>query len=143
VEVLSPSPGRLEYTRALLDQGSALRREGHRMRASVPLRQAFDLAAAAGAERLANRAHDELNLCGLRPRRAALSGPESLTAAERRVADLAAQGHGNAEIARLLVVAQSTVETHLSAVYRKLDIKGRRELPDALTGTDPPPPSDR
>ncbi|MGH3770292.1 MAG: helix-turn-helix transcriptional regulator [Pseudonocardiaceae bacterium] len=135
VEVLSPSPGRLEYTRALLDEGSALRRAGQRTRASAPLRQALDVAAAAGAERLAERARAELHLCGLRPRRAALSGLESLTEAELRVAKCAAQGHKNAEIARLLVVTLSTVETHLSAVYRKLGINGRGELPDALTGT--------
>jgi DNA-binding CsgD family transcriptional regulator len=143
VEVLSPSPCRLEYTRALLDQGSALRREGQRIQASAPLRQALDLAATTGAKRLAKRAHAELHLCGLRPRREALSGPESLTDAERRVADLAAQGHGNTEIARLLVVTRSTVETHLSAIYRKLAINGRRELPDALTDAKRPQPPDR
>ncbi len=143
VEMLSPSPCRLECARALLDQGSAQRREGQRTWASDSLRQALDLAAAAGAERLAKRARAELRLCGLRPRRAALSGPESLTAAERRVADLAAQGHGNVEIARLLVVTRRTVETHLSAIYRKLDINGRRELPDALMGAERSRPSDR
>ncbi|MGH3973351.1 MAG: helix-turn-helix domain-containing protein, partial [Pseudonocardiaceae bacterium] len=78
----------------------------------------------------------------LRPRRAALSGPESLTAAERRVADLAVQGHGNVEIARQLVVTRRTVETHLSAIYRKLDINGRRELPAALLGVERPQPYD-
>ncbi|MGH7702080.1 MAG: response regulator transcription factor, partial [Gemmatimonadales bacterium] len=132
VEMLNPSPCRLECARALLDLGAALRREGQRTRAGAPLRQALDLAAAAGAQRLARRARAELALCGQRPRRAALSGPGSLTPAERRVADLAAQGHGNAEIARLLVVARRTVETHLSAIYRKLGIDGRGELPGAL-----------
>jgi DNA-binding CsgD family transcriptional regulator len=143
VEMLSQSPCQLEYARALLDQGSALRREGQRIQASTPLRQALDLATAAGAERLAKRARAELHLCGLRPRRAALSGPESLTAAEQRVAELAAQGHANAEIARLLVVTLRTVETHLSAIYRKLDINGRGELPDALMGAKRPRSSDR
>ncbi len=142
VEILSPSPCRLEYARALLDQGSALRREGQRIQASAALRQALDLAAASGAERLAERARAELHLCGLRPRRAALSGPGSLTAAERRIADLAAAGNGNADIARMLVVARRTVETHLSAIYRKLGINGRAELPDALLGTPQPQPPD-
>lgn len=136
VEMLSASPCRLECARALLDQGSAQRREGHRVQAGAALRQALDLADAAGADRLAKRARAELHLCGLRPRRAALSGPESLTAAERRVADLAVLGHRNVEIARLLVVTRRTVETHLSAIYRKLDINGRRELPDALMGVE-------
>jgi DNA-binding CsgD family transcriptional regulator len=73
----------------------------------------------------------------------ALSGPGSLTAAERRIADLAAAGNGNADIARKVVVARRTVETHLSAIYRKLGITGRAELPDALLNTERPRPADR
>ena len=57
---------------------------------------------------------------------------EQLTASERRVAELAAQGHSNPEIAQALFVTRKTVETHLGHVYRKLDISGRGELPRAL-----------
>jgi DNA-binding CsgD family transcriptional regulator len=52
-----------------------------------------------------------------------------LTESERRVAALAADGHTNREIARRLFVTTSTVEQHLTRVYRKLDIRHRRELP--------------
>jgi DNA-binding CsgD family transcriptional regulator len=59
---------------------------------------------------------------------------EQLTASERRVAELAAQGHSNPEIAQALFVTRKTVETHLGHVYRKLDVSGRRDLPRALGG---------
>lgn len=54
---------------------------------------------------------------------------EALTEAQRRVAALAADGHTNREIARRLFVTTSTVEQHLTHVYRKLEIKHRSELP--------------
>jgi DNA-binding CsgD family transcriptional regulator len=54
----------------------------------------------------------------------ATSGPESLTASERRVAELAAGGASNTEIARELFVGLKTVETHLSHAYHKLGIGG-------------------
>lgn len=61
-----------------------------------------------------------------------LSGVESLTASELRVARMAAEGMENREIAQALFVTVNTVETHLTSVYRKLDLSSRRELPDAL-----------
>ena len=56
----------------------------------------------------------------------------ALTASERRVATLAAEGQTNREIAQALFVTPKTVEVHLSNAYRKLDIRSRRELPGAL-----------
>lgn len=56
----------------------------------------------------------------------------SLTAAEQRVAQLAAVGHTNREIAEQLVVTVKAVEWHLSHVYRKLGITSRVELTGAL-----------
>jgi DNA-binding NarL/FixJ family response regulator len=75
----------------------------------------------------------ELYAAGGRPRRTALSGVESLTASEQRVATLAADGAVNREIAETLFVTPKTVEIHHSAVYRKLGIRSRRELPGALS----------
>jgi pimeloyl-ACP methyl ester carboxylesterase/DNA-binding CsgD family transcriptional regulator len=57
------------------------------------------------------------------------TGPHALTDAERRVAEQAASGASNPEIARDLHMARTTVETHLKHVYAKLGIDGRRQLP--------------
>ena len=57
-----------------------------------------------------------------------LSGVESLTPSERRVAQMAAEGPTNREIAQALFVTPKTVEIHLSSVYRKLGVSSRAEL---------------
>ena len=57
-----------------------------------------------------------------------VTGPESLTPSERRVADLAGEGKTNKEIAQILYVTPKTVEVHLSSTYRKLQIPGRAGL---------------
>ena len=62
----------------------------------------------------------------------ALSGAGSLTASERRVADLAAEGRTNREIAQTLFVTARTVEGHLTSVFRKLQCESRTELAAAL-----------
>jgi DNA-binding CsgD family transcriptional regulator len=68
-----------------------------------------------------------------RPRREAfLSGPASLTPSERRIAEIAAVGRTNREIAQTLFVTPKTVEYHLRNAYRKLGIDTRRELAEAL-----------
>jgi DNA-binding NarL/FixJ family response regulator len=74
--------------------------------------------------------HDVLR--GARPRRAALHGPEALTPSEGRVADLAAAGSANRDIAQALFVTVRTVELHFTHVYAKLGIKTRGELAQAL-----------
>ena len=74
------------------------------------------------------RAHGALR--GRRAARtAALTGARSLTASERRVAELAAGGATNREIAQALFVTPKTVEVHLGNAYRKLGIASRRDLP--------------
>jgi DNA-binding CsgD family transcriptional regulator len=65
------------------------------------------------------------------------SGVESLTATERRVADMAADGMTNREIAQALFVTLKTVEVHLSQSYRKLGIGSRRQLSEALGAREP------
>lgn len=81
-----------------------------------------------GAIPLAERAAQELAGTGARPRRAVLSGPESLTASERRVAELAARGFSNPNIAEQLFVTRKTVEAHLGHVYQKLNISSRAQI---------------
>ena len=71
-------------------------------------------------------------MAGARPRRDAGHGRDALTAAELRVALMAADGMTNREIAQALFVAVRTVETHLTHVYRKLAIESRDRLAQAL-----------
>ena len=132
VAVLELSQARLEHARALVELGSALRRTNRRSDAREPLRRGLELAAVCGAVPLADRAETELRATGARPRRIALSGVGSLTPSERRVAELAAGGDTNRQIAQALFVTSKTVEVHLSSVYRKLDISSRSQLPKAL-----------
>ena len=81
---------------------------------------------------LVRRVREELAASGARPRRLAQSGRDALTPAELRVAQLAAGGIANREIARTLVVTVKTVETELGHAYAKLGIRSRRELAGAL-----------
>jgi DNA-binding CsgD family transcriptional regulator len=136
VTLLADSQTQLEHARALTDLGAALRRANRRADARAPLRQALDLAERGGMRILARRARDELRATGARPRRAALTGPHALTAAEHRVAHFAADGNSNREIAAQLYVTQRTVETHLTHAFQKLDIHARAELPAALAAGD-------
>jgi DNA-binding CsgD family transcriptional regulator len=132
VEVLAPTRARLEHARALVDLGSALRRANHRKEAREPLREGLDIAHRCGARALEDRARTELEATGARPRSAVLSGVDSLTPSEVRVARLAVEGMTNREIAQSLFVTAKTVETHLRHVYQKLGISKRAELDGAL-----------
>jgi DNA-binding CsgD family transcriptional regulator len=128
------SPRRLQAAEALVDLGSALRRQNHRAAARDPLREGLKLARRCGAIRLVKHAREELRATGETVRRYAPIGVESLTPSERRVAELAMSGMTNRQIAQSLFVTLKTVEAHLSAAYDKLDIKSRRELRGALGG---------
>ncbi|MEZ5123931.1 MAG: AAA family ATPase [Solirubrobacterales bacterium] len=132
VDLVADSQVQLEHARCLVALGAALRRANRRAAARDPLRRALELADRGGLRRLARRAGAELRAAGARPRRAALSGIEALTASEHRVATLAAHGRSNREIAQELYVTQRTVETHLTHVFQKLDIGSRAELACAL-----------
>jgi len=132
VSILADSPARLEYAKALVTLGATLKIVGHISAARPYLRQGYDLASICGAKALVENARSQLIAAGARPRRAALSGPESLTPSERRVADLAAQMHTNREIAQSLFVTPKTVEVHLSNAYKKLGITTRQQLKGIL-----------
>ena len=131
-EHLDRSPRRYEHARALVDLGAVLRRAGARADSRDPLRAGYELARECGADTLAETARQELAASGVRIRRQRLSGVASLTPSERRIAEMAAEGGSNAEIAQALFVTLKTVEMHLTHVYRKLDIVGRSELKRAL-----------
>ena len=132
VATLENGTAKLELARVTCELGAELRRSGERSAARDVLRRAHVLAAECGATRLANRARDELSRSGARLIREPASGVEALTPSEVRVAELAAEGLTNREVAQSLFVSEKTVETHLGRVYRKLDIKSRHALPGAL-----------
>jgi DNA-binding CsgD family transcriptional regulator len=130
---------RLERARALADLGALLRRRNRRAEAGALLREALDAAHRLGAKALADQAETELRATGARPRRVVLTGVDSLTASERRIAELASQGLTNREIAQTLFITARTVEGHLTSVFRKLQLNSREELPAALAGGTPVP----
>jgi DNA-binding CsgD family transcriptional regulator len=136
VELLDASPMSLERANALAELGAALRRSRHRADAREPLHEALALARRCGAVSLAKHVSDELAATGERVRRYAPIGVESLTASERRVAEMAATGMTNREIAQALFLTVKTIEMHLSASYDKLGIRSRRLLADALSAGD-------
>jgi len=136
-ELLEGSEARLEHARALLRLGATIRRAGQRTEARVPLRSALDLAGRLGAWALATTARQELLAAGARPRRPVLTGRDALTPSERRIAEMAAAGQSNREIAQSLFLTVRTIEMHLTNAYRKLTISSRADLPAALADQQP------
>jgi DNA-binding CsgD family transcriptional regulator len=132
IDAFDRCEARLERARALADLGAMLRRRNRRTEARELLREALDAAHRVGAKRLAEQAETDLRATGARPRRVVLTGLDSLTASERRVAELAGQSLTNREIAQQLFVTDRTVEGHLTSVFRKLRLDSRTELPAAL-----------
>ncbi|MGA6161290.1 ATP-binding protein [Amycolatopsis magusensis] len=122
VDVLETSANRSELARSLVRLGQRLR-ETEPDEAGEHLGRAREVAADCGdpvAERWARRVGE---------RRA---GAGTLTRAERRVVELAADGATNQEIARSLEVSVRAVEKHLTNSYRKLGVRRRTELAGAL-----------
>jgi DNA-binding CsgD family transcriptional regulator len=110
----------------------ALGREQRRARKWGAARSTLERAAAAfdelGSSGWAELARSELERVGARRR----SPAGELTPTERRVAELAAQGLANKEIAQALVISVSTVEFHLSNTYAKLGVRSRTQLAPRL-----------
>jgi DNA-binding CsgD family transcriptional regulator len=139
IDAFERGDARLERARALADLGAMLRRRNRRTEARELLREALDAAHRAGARPLAEYAETELRATGARPRRVVLTGLDSLTASERRIAELASEGLSNREIAQTLFITARTVEGHLTSSFRKLQVDSRDELPAALAGGAPVP----
>ncbi|MCW3017666.1 MAG: transcriptional regulator, LuxR family, partial [Solirubrobacterales bacterium] len=132
VQLLGGSPARLRHAQAQLDLGRLLESVRGDGAGREQLRLALDLADECGSHRVARMARDALVAAGGRPRRARLTGPASLTPSERRVAELAAAGQTNREIATGLFVTVKAVRWHLANTYRKLGVESREELGAAL-----------
>jgi DNA-binding CsgD family transcriptional regulator len=108
--------------RALLALGTVARRRRQKRAAREALEPALAVFEELGAATWVRRSRSELGQIGGRTRE------EGLTAAERRVAALVAEGRTNREVAAALFLGVRTVETHLSHVYAKLGIRSRAEL---------------
>lgn len=91
------------------------------------------LAERCGAIRLAAIARQRLRNLGTRPKVRPVTGLGALTAGERRVVLLAAEGLSNKDIAQQLFVTVKTVETHLAHSYQKLGITSRQGLRQVLS----------
>ncbi|HLW96692.1 MAG TPA: AAA family ATPase [Solirubrobacteraceae bacterium] len=113
----------LDAGRSLLGAGAALRRTGERLAAAARIEAAAAIFDELGAPVWRERAHAELRRSRPRPRR-----DDGLTAAEAQVASLVGAGRTNKEVAAQLFMAISTVEAHLTRIYRKLGVRSRSEL---------------
>ena len=128
VAALETTDAKLELAYAHAGLGRGLRRAGQRVEARHHLTISLDLTHRCGASGLEAEIRLELTAAGARPRRPALSGIESLTPTELRVAQLAAQGGSNRDIAEMIFVSRNTVAWHLRNVYRKLQVDSREQL---------------
>ncbi|WP_433040208.1 helix-turn-helix transcriptional regulator [Dactylosporangium sp. CS-033363] len=122
ITALDGAESPFEATRSRLALGQVYRRAGHKRGSADTLTAAADSFASLGYPRWADRARAELARSGLHQ-----SG-EALTENERRVAELAAAGRSNQEVAAALFMSVKTVEAHLTRVYRKLSVRSRTEL---------------
>jgi DNA-binding CsgD family transcriptional regulator len=134
-DTLARSPAGLEHAHTLVDLGAARRRRGQRTAAQEPLRQGLALAEKGGATALRERARVELAATGARARKPIRTGIDSLTPSERRVADMAANGQTNRQIAQALFVTVKAVEAHLHHAYQKLSIDTRKQLGGVFADT--------
>ncbi|AUG75166.1 LuxR family transcriptional regulator [Kitasatospora sp. MMS16-BH015] len=134
----------LEEAAALLALGTVERRARRRAAARTTLTQAHALCVTHGAHPLRHRIERELHHLDHHP---ATPGPSNggsstppapeLTAAERRIAGLVAEGATNREVAATLFLSVKTVEGTLSRIYRKLGVRSRTALARTLRPLTP------
>jgi DNA-binding CsgD family transcriptional regulator len=124
-----------EQARIRLAHGMWLRRRRRTTESRATLAQAADTFDALGARPWAARARDELRAAGATVRRAA-GHAATLSAQERKIAELAAAGHSNKQIAAQLYLSPRTVGAHLYRIFPKLGITSRAGLSMALRALD-------
>jgi DNA-binding CsgD family transcriptional regulator len=119
-----------ERGRTLLVLGAVQRRAKRKRAAREALEEALAVFERLGARLFAEQARLELGRIGGR-------GPatDQLTATERRVAGLVAEGRSTKEVAATLFVSPKTVEGHLSRIYAKLGIHSRAALARELSAS--------
>jgi len=113
----------IDRARTLLAFGATLRRAKRKADARRALEEAAAAFESLGAAAYTARARSELERIGGRP-----PSKGSLTATERQIAELVAEGRSNKEVAATLFVSVKTVEANLSRTYAKLGIRSRTGL---------------
>ncbi|WP_027927538.1 AAA family ATPase [Amycolatopsis benzoatilytica] len=131
-ERLAASPAKLELAKVEYLLGGRLLHRGDSERARERLRRAISLSVRCGDKYRLRLSLSALAAAGGRMRSGTASPADALSGSELRVAQRAAEGLTNREIADALFLAQRTVELHLTSVYRKLGINGRSGLTSAL-----------
>jgi DNA-binding CsgD family transcriptional regulator len=130
VALARQAPLLVEHAGACEDAARLLTRDGRRDDAAALLREALDRYEQAGADAWAGRVRAELRSLGAQPgargsRSRPTEGWESLTATERAVSRLVAEGLTNGAVARRMYISPHTVNTHLRHVYAKLGVSNR------------------
>lgn len=142
VEYFRDSGLRRDEGQALEDAAELLAQAGDSQRARTTLVEALDVYEELGATWDARRAAARLRAydvrLGVRGSRARSgTAGNGLTATEQRVAELAAEGYSNPDIAARMFLSKRTVDTHISNILAKLRIGSRREIRDRLTPDGP------
>ena len=133
VRTLSTMPVPFDHGRSLLVLGSIQRRRREKRAADESLTQALQTFERLGAVAWIRQTEAERARVGLRPR-----APLALTEGELRIAQLAASGRSNREIAQDVFLSEKTVEANLARAYQKLGIRRRAELGTRLAERMPP-----
>jgi DNA-binding CsgD family transcriptional regulator len=118
--------------RTLFSYGRWLRRQRRSAESRPPLREGVALFDALGAAAWSRRARQELRATGEKVLRRAPDFRDRLTAQELQIAQLAAQGLSNRQIAERLFLSPRTIGGHLYRIFPKLEITARAQLRDAI-----------
>jgi DNA-binding CsgD family transcriptional regulator len=127
------TPMLIDHAGACEDAARLLARHGRRDEATAMLAEALERYRQAGADAWAGRVRAQQRTLGVHhgprgPRRRPLGGWESLTATEKSVSLLVAQGLTNGAVARRLYISPHTVNSHLRRVFAKLNVSNRVAL---------------
>jgi DNA-binding NarL/FixJ family response regulator len=128
-DATAPAGQPIELARTLLALGRAQRRQRRRSAARETLTEAVAIFDRLGARLWSEQTRAELARIGGRS-----PSTGELTPGEQRIAELVAEGKTNKEVAAILVVADRTVESALTQIYRKLDVRSRTQLARKLAG---------
>jgi DNA-binding CsgD family transcriptional regulator len=143
VELLRADGGGYELALAMFDLAAVNGLLGRTRQARMETRLAHEVAKHCGAA-VPARAVPAMSAAavagaGTGTGAAVVEKPVGLSLAERRVAQMAARGYTNREIAEQLFITRSTVEQHLTRVFRKLKVRQREELPPSMGLLEPDP----